>query len=114
MFLHIAKVVPDGPADMSGTVAHGDTTSRARGARSLSELSCPVRVSRASVFAGMLSPGDRLIAIDGIEIGSSDPGQAPQLPGPHGTPVTVVYLFASQLVCSLFPFLAFVCRFTSH
>ena len=98
MFLHIAKVVPDGPADMSGTVAHGDTTSRARGARSLSELSCPVRVSRASVFAGMLSPGDRLIAIDGIEIGSSDPGQAPQLPGPHGTPVTVICLFASQSV----------------
>ena len=45
MFLHIARVVPDGPADMSG----------------------------------MLAPGDRLVAIDGIEIGSVAPGESPQV-----------------------------------
>ena len=57
MFLHVARVVPDGPADMSG----------------------------------MLSPGDRLVAIDGIEIGTAPPGDSPQLPGPHGTPVTLTF-----------------------
>jgi C-terminal processing protease CtpA/Prc len=30
-------------------------------------------------MSGMLSPGDRLVAIDGIEIGSAPPGESPQV-----------------------------------
>lgn len=31
------------------------------------------------------------MAIDGIEIGTAPPGESPQLPGPHGTPVTLTF-----------------------
>ena len=30
-------------------------------------------------MSGMLSPGDRLVAIDGVEIGSAPPGDSPQV-----------------------------------
>ena len=40
---------------------------------------------------GVLSAGDRLVAIDRIKINSSLEGEAPQLPGPHGTPVTLTF-----------------------
>jgi len=42
-------------------------------------------------MSGMLSPGDRLVAIDGIEIGTAPAGESPQLPGPHGSPVTLTF-----------------------
>jgi hypothetical protein len=37
--------------------------------------------------AGMILEGDRLVKIDGVELGSAE--QSPQLPGPHGTDVTL-------------------------
>ena len=41
-------------------------------------LLCGVQDGPADM-SGMLSPGDRLVAIDGVEIGSAAPGHSPQV-----------------------------------
>ena len=60
-----------------GSMSVSESAHGTHGRRHL-RLLCGLQDGPADM-SGMLSPGDRLVAIDGVEIGSAAPGHSPQV-----------------------------------